>query len=76
MAGVQFADVRFHPTEFLDLTSLTVEEFQSLVVGVGQTAISGYHGRVGTAGFRSRISVGSLSCAEDQPASADHTRWG
>jgi len=32
MAGVQFADVRFHPTEFLDLTSLTVEEFQSLVV--------------------------------------------
>jgi len=32
MAGVQFADVRFHPTEFLDLTSLTLEKFQSLVV--------------------------------------------
>ena len=27
MAGVQFADVQSRPTEFLDLTSLTLDEF-------------------------------------------------
>src|SRR5438034_3758682 len=31
MAGLQFADVQSHPTEFLDLTSLTLDEFQQLV---------------------------------------------
>src|SRR6266704_794665 len=31
MAHVQFMDVQDRPTEFLDLTSLTVEEFQPLV---------------------------------------------
>ncbi len=31
MTGVRFADVRFRPTEFLDFTSLTVEEFESLL---------------------------------------------
>jgi Helix-turn-helix of DDE superfamily endonuclease len=31
MAGLRFADLRSHPTEFLDLTSLTLEEFQQLV---------------------------------------------
>jgi hypothetical protein len=29
MAGVRFTDVQAHPTEFLDLTSLTLDEFQS-----------------------------------------------
>jgi hypothetical protein len=31
MAGLRFADVQFRPTEFLDLTSLTLEEFQLLL---------------------------------------------
>jgi hypothetical protein len=31
MAGLRFADMRFRPTEFLDFTSLTVEEFEILI---------------------------------------------
>ena len=31
MAGVQFSDVQFRPMEFLDLTSLTLDEFEQLV---------------------------------------------
>ena len=31
MAGLRFIDVQSRPTEFLDLTSLTLEEFQQLV---------------------------------------------
>src|SRR5215218_4115000 len=31
MAHLQFADMQTRPTEFLDLTSLTLEEFQTLV---------------------------------------------
>ena len=31
MAHVQFTDVQERPTEFLDLTSLTRDEFQQLV---------------------------------------------
>jgi hypothetical protein len=31
MASVQFTDVQAHPTEFLDFTSLTLDEFQLLV---------------------------------------------
>ena len=31
MASVRFADVQSRPTEFLDFTSLTLEEFQTLV---------------------------------------------
>src|SRR5262252_8127715 len=31
MAGLRFADVQSRPTEFLDFTSLTLEEFQQLV---------------------------------------------
>src|SRR6266705_4973904 len=31
MASVQFIDVQSRPTEFLDLTSLTLDEFQQLV---------------------------------------------
>src|SRR5216683_275894 len=31
MAGLRFADLQSRPTEFLDLTSLTLDEFQQLV---------------------------------------------
>ena len=31
MAGVRFTDVQSRPMEFLDFTSLTLEEFQALV---------------------------------------------
>jgi len=31
MASVRFADLQSRPTEFLDLTSLTLDEFQRLV---------------------------------------------
>src|SRR6266508_4625798 len=31
MAGVRFTDLQSRPTEFLDFTSLTLEEFQTLV---------------------------------------------
>ena len=31
MAGLRFTDVQSRPTEFLDLTSVTLEEFQQLV---------------------------------------------
>src|SRR5215470_18180084 len=31
MAGLRFADLQSHSTEFLDLTSLTLEEFQQLI---------------------------------------------
>ena len=31
MAGVQFADLQSRPMEFLDFTSLTLDEFQLLV---------------------------------------------
>src|SRR3954462_30780 len=31
MAGVRFADLQSRPTEFLDLTSLTLDEFRQLV---------------------------------------------
>ena len=31
MAGVRFADVQSRPTEFLALTSVTLDEFQQLV---------------------------------------------
>jgi Helix-turn-helix of DDE superfamily endonuclease len=31
MAGVRFADMRLRPAEFLDFTSLTVEEFEILI---------------------------------------------
>src|SRR5713226_3677085 len=31
MAGLRFADLQSRPTEFLDFTSLTLEEFQALV---------------------------------------------
>jgi hypothetical protein len=32
MASVRFTDVQARPTEFLDLTSLTLDEFQLLVL--------------------------------------------
>src|SRR5664279_4394016 len=32
MVGLRFADMRLRPTEFLDFTSLTVEEFQILIL--------------------------------------------
>ena len=31
MASIQFADVQSRPTEFLDFTSVTLDEFQQLV---------------------------------------------
>src|SRR6266851_3260270 len=31
MAGLRFADLQSRPTEFLDVTSVTLEEFQQLV---------------------------------------------
>ena len=31
MVGVRFADLQSRPTEFLDFTSLTLDEFQLLV---------------------------------------------
>ena len=31
MASVQFSDVQARPTELLDLTSLTLDEFQQLI---------------------------------------------
>ena len=31
MAGLRFTDLQSRPTEFLDFTSLTLEEFQHLV---------------------------------------------
>ena len=31
MTSIQFADVQTRPTEFLDFTSLTLDEFQQLV---------------------------------------------
>src|SRR6058998_1679100 len=31
MAGLRFSDLQSRPTEFLDFTSLTLDEFQSLV---------------------------------------------
>ena len=31
MAGVRFVDLQSRPTEFLDFTSLTLDEFQQLV---------------------------------------------
>jgi hypothetical protein len=31
MGSLRFTDLQTHPTELLDLTSLTVEEFQQLV---------------------------------------------
>ena len=31
MAGLRFTDLQSRPTEFLDFTSLTLEEFQQLV---------------------------------------------
>ena len=31
MASIQFSDVQARPTEFLDMTSLTLDEFQQLV---------------------------------------------
>ena len=31
MASLRFADVQSRPTEFLDFTSLTLDEFQQLV---------------------------------------------
>ena len=32
MAHVQFADLQARPTEFLDFTSVTLDEFQQLVL--------------------------------------------
>ncbi len=32
MAGLRFADLQSRPTEFLDFTSLTLDEFQQLVL--------------------------------------------
>src|SRR4051812_39665656 len=43
MAGVRFADVQSRPAEFLNLTSLTLEEFQVLVAPF-ETAFQGRHG--------------------------------
>jgi hypothetical protein len=31
MAGIRFTDLQARPTEFLDFTSLTLDEFQQLV---------------------------------------------
>jgi Helix-turn-helix of DDE superfamily endonuclease len=31
MAGLRFADLQAHPTEFLDFTSVTLDEFQTLI---------------------------------------------
>ena len=31
MAGVRFSDVQSRPIEFLDLTSLTLDEFEQLI---------------------------------------------
>jgi hypothetical protein len=41
MANVQFSDVQARPTEFLDLTSLTLDEFQ-LLVSPFETAFQAY----------------------------------
>jgi hypothetical protein len=38
MAGVRFTDVQARPTEFLDLTSVTLDEFQQLVPPFEDTA--------------------------------------
>jgi hypothetical protein len=43
MAGVRFADVQSRPAEFLNLTSLTLEEFQVLVAPF-ETAFQVRHG--------------------------------
>ena len=31
MAGIQFTEVQSHPMDFLDVTSLTLDEFEQLV---------------------------------------------
>ena len=41
MAGLRFADIRFRPTEFLDFTSLTVEEFEILMAALVRGYILG-----------------------------------
>ncbi len=38
MASVRFTDVQARPTEFLDLTSVTLDEFQQLVPPFGGVA--------------------------------------
>jgi hypothetical protein len=42
MASVRFTDVQARPTEFLDLTSLTLAEFQQLVPPF-EAAFQGIH---------------------------------
>jgi hypothetical protein len=42
MAGMRFADVQSRPTEFLDLTSLTLDEFEQLVPSF-EAAFQGEH---------------------------------
>jgi hypothetical protein len=36
MAGLRFTEVQSRPMEFLDLTSLTLDEFEQLVPPYGQ----------------------------------------
>ena len=45
MAGVRFNDVQSRPFEFLDLTSLTLEEFEQLIPPFEQ-AFQASHGQV------------------------------
>jgi hypothetical protein len=42
MAGVRFADVQSRPAEFLNLTSLTLGEFQALSLSVIGDRLTGW----------------------------------
>jgi hypothetical protein len=47
MAGVRFSDVQSRPMEFLDLTSLTLDEFEQLIPPF-EAAFQAPHGAVAT----------------------------
>jgi len=61
MAGVRFADVQGRPAEFLNLTSLTLDEFEALVAPF-EAAFQGRRG-------------GSMGNPEPPVGSPSTARW-
>ena len=61
MAGIRFADLQARPMEFLDFTSVTLEEFQQLVPPFDAAFRSGFSSHPGAiaAGFLIQRKPGS-----------------
>jgi hypothetical protein len=63
MAGVRFAELRSRPVEFLDFTSVTLDEFQQLVPPFE----AAFHAQMAAWRMGRRGPLGGLPCTKIAP---------